>query len=882
MRFVQEGNMNGRYRLERRMVQRRGSLFPCSLGSDSDNLSSIHVPGTSTRLIIVAMATRIMYGRFAGRSCRAAAFSTTTKVHGQKMLFGKAEESQSTIKAGKEPSAAISIRLWAPLEYRMPFNPSAYPVARHLHHEDASRSLRNRSPEGDSAAVSPKQIRNTHSASPAKRLSKRGGTLLEDDEVLLKQAHMKDGGHDDDDDTDTCSNKGHARIFLKQRLEYRSLCYNREEFSHSLSTEEAEEVLKRVSVLKSSLQPETIAEYFFKLSCLPAEQHRLLLSNVRFDMLCQYSVKKIKMFDAADLITILKAFVTLGIPPSHLMLKNYEREFCRRAWDLSLDQLLLVADLWYCMGCKVPWYWEIMLSCANQRWKKLTLPHLVQLIYIIGEGRRAPEELMQKLDLLVSTHMESLSVEELGVICLGFFKSKHELSEPTVKKIGLKVCAHFPDISDLALVNILKMYRFTYSGHMDFMKQLGQVVPPRIQTITVQSLMHITLACSSLHYLDESLMKSVGLSVPSKVASCRCKDVAKLLWSFGNLNYKPPNEEEFYASLEEQLRVTFHEFQKFPEHLITALIALAFANRFHYDLIDYALSPDFIALSRSRAYCPERDLLTLDGTLEIECPDYTGNRLTSQFREEAMHKVYSSARQTFYEKPEIKTAVSTLEDMLGGPQYIKKHLILPHNRTVDLEIHLDSNQNPLPFNSEPVAAVPLPLRGNSVALTDDLINQLLMRTASSQTLLADVRNEDEKCVQKREVPQNSSLSTGRHSSFSDGVPLTGPLLNALIKPTTSSADPCPRMTQQSPVAMKLAIQVSSRNHYCFGSKHLLGFHSMKMRQLRKIGYVVIEVPPWEWSPLLNQSSFYKQDYLYRKVFGSLDEMKAKCPEESEF
>ncbi|XP_020671522.3 FAST kinase domain-containing protein 5, mitochondrial [Pogona vitticeps] len=837
------------------------------------------------------MATGIIYRRFAGQSCRAAAFSTTTRAWGQKMLFGNAEESRSAITMGKGAKAAISLGLWASPEYSMSINPSAYQMAKRLHHEDASRSLRDGSLEGDSSAVGPKQIRSTYHVSSTQRLSGEEGVLLEDDEVLsgehpLKRGPMKNDRHDydddDDDDMDTevYDSKEHTRIFQKQRPEYRSLCYNREEFSQSLSTEEGESILQKVSLIKSGLKPEAIAEYFFRLSCLPAEQRKAVLSNFRFDMLCNYGIKNVKMFSTADLITILKAFVTLRIPPSHFMLKNYEKEFCSRAWDMSLNLVLLVADLWCYLGRSVPCYLEIMLTYVNQHWKELTLPQLVQLSYIIGEGRKAPEELMKKLDLLMSRYLDSLSLEEVGVICLGFFKSKSCLSDATMQRIGLKTCAHLADISNCALVNILKMYRLTYHGHIYFLKHLGQLVPSRMQTMTVQSIMHIALACSALHYFDKGLMDNIAYSVPPKVASCRCKDVAKLLWSFGNLNYVPPNADEFYTRLEEQLHVKFHEFQKFPEHLVTALVALALVKRFHYDLIDYALSPKFIGLCREGQYYPDRDLLTLDGTVEIECPDYAGNRLSPQFRQEAVNRVYSYARQDFCIKPEIIAAMSVLEEMLGGPQYVKKHLILPHNRTVDLEVCLDANQNPLPFNSEAVVAEPLTLTDHGVFLTNDLMDQLLKGKSRSQTLLVDGGNKTEKCVQKRAVQLDLSLSTGNHRSFSDGVPLTGLLFDALTK--TTSKDPDPQPTEQVRSGRKLAIQVSTRNHYALKSKHLLGFHNMKRRQLRQIGYVVIEVPFWEWSPLLKHSYSHKREYLYHKVFGSSSEREPECPAKSEF
>lgn len=66
--------------------------------------------------------------------------------------------------------------------------------------------------------------------------------------------------------------------------------------------------------------------------------------------------------------------------------------------------------------------------------------------------------------------------------------------------------------------------------------------------------------------------------------------------------------------------------------------------------------------------------------------------------------------------------------------------------------------------------------------------------------------------------------------------------------------------------MKLAIQVSNRNHYCYLSKRLLGLHRLKRRQLRLLGYVVLELPFWEWFPLLKRTRSEKLSYLHYKVF----------------
>uniref|UniRef100_A0A8D0HM30 FAST kinase domains 5 n=1 Tax=Sphenodon punctatus TaxID=8508 RepID=A0A8D0HM30_SPHPU len=668
--------------------------------------------------------------------------------------------------------------------------------------------------ENGHSSVAAEQAQNTNGVTCSQGLSSTESTVLdlEFNKILSTRAGSappakskpKDGMAQDED-PEFFDAKEDPRTFQKLRPDYKALCYDNSEPLPVLSIEESDLILQEVVVLKGSLEPGTIVEYFCKLSHLPLEHLATLKSSTKFEMLCWYGVENIQLFNISELIDILKAFNRLAIPPTHSMLNVYESEFSRRAWNMNLDQQLLVADLWRYMKRSVPRYIEVVLSYVSLHWKNLTLPQLIQLIYIIGEARRAPLDLMQQLESLVLKNIDFINLEEVGTICLGFFKSKNGLSNRTMRKIADKVCDQMADISNYALVNVLKMFRYTYAYNIKFFNQLGMVIPPRIPAIGIQGVMHIALACSAMHYFDERIMNAVAFAVPSRVAYCRSKDVAKLLWSFGNLNYKPPNAEIFYSSLLKELRKKMHEFEAFPEHLITGLLALAFAGQFPEDLIDLVLSPRYIQLSIARKIDNRTDLFTLDGSMAIECPDYTGNRLAPQVQQEVMGILWNYTRQNVVINPEVMEATALLEDMFGGPQYVKYHSILPHTRTSDLEVRFNANRKPIPFNTEAAAASVSELRETGVNLTDDLMNRLFKGIA----------------------------------------------------------------TKQEFEGMRLAIQVSNRNHYCYQSKQLLGLPSLKRRQLCRLGYVVIELPYWEWFPLLRQSRSEKLSYLHHKIFDTI-------------
>ncbi|XP_004718160.2 FAST kinase domain-containing protein 5, mitochondrial [Echinops telfairi] len=647
------------------------------------------------------------------------------------------------------------------------------------------------------------------------------------------------------------------RTFLQLRPEYQLHSYHRSESGQPLSVSEGELILHEITVYRNHLQPQVLADYFRRLSSLPAEQHPVLLSSPSFALLCQLSVKNIQLFDTPDLMSILKAFVTVRVPPSHPMLDVYETQFCHQVWEMSLDQLLLVADLWRNLGHRVPRFFKIFFSYLNFHWKDLSLPQLIHLIYIIGENRQAPQDLMQKLESLILKYIDLINLEELGTICLGFFKSSSSLSEFVMRKMGDLACAEMQRLSSPALVNILKMFRFTHVDHTDFMKQFGQIAPQRIPSMSVQGAMHLTLACSALRFLDEGVMNTVAATLPPKVAHCRSKDVAKILWSFGTLNYKPPNTAEFYSCLISEIHRKRSEFYQYPEHLFTCLLGLAFSEYFPVELIDFALSPGFVRLAQERSkFELMKELCTLDGTVGIECPDYRGNRLDAHLRQEGSEMLWNLARKDMCAKPEFLEALFVLETLLGGPQYIKHHMILPHTRSSDLEVQLDVNMKPLPFNSEATSTpdvAKLQLKHVGITLTDNLMEQLLQGKSRKHT-----------------QGQMASKTGQQRMEFEKRAasPLEGSLCSATDRlGTTEMAELCPQAHLQT-LGVKLAIQLTNKNQYCYGSRHLLGLHNMKRRQLVRLGYRVVELAPWEWLPLLKRTRSEKLAFLHEKVFTS--------------
>ncbi|KAK0133249.1 FAST kinase domain-containing protein 5, mitochondrial [Merluccius polli] len=480
----------------------------------------------------------------------------------------------------------------------------------------------------------------------------------------------------------------------------------------------------------------------------------------------------------------------------------------------------------------------------------------------MGEGRHCPKDLVGPIEKILMRHLDELEPEEVGTVCLGLFKSQTSLSERLVARLIDKAHSVVEEMSDFALVNVFKLLRFSHLDHKAWLEAMAQEVPRRVPGMGVMGLMHVTLACSALHYRSDAILMSVAKRLPSVAQQCRSKDSCKLLWSYGTLGVLPSQCPEFYSDLVGAMRQRQAEFQSYPEHLLTGLLGLAFVAQFPEDLLALALSPEFVSQASKRSQLElSKDLFTLDGTVRLELPDWTGPRLDVRTREEAAERLWSWAQTDICQKAEILEAERLLQELLGGKQFVCKRMILPHTRSIDLEVHLDSTGSPLPVKylgletavekSTSAAGTKL-LAMVGVQLTEDLLAQLVT---------------SQKTTEPSALSPPSHPPALRRQEADEGEKW----FNAETAATTRPRGITYRPAELSQTPVKLAVQVSNRNHYCYQSEQLMGLHAMKRRQLKLAGFRVVELNHWEWFPLLRKRQAEKLAYLQCKIYSSMDD-----------
>ncbi|KAG7503037.1 hypothetical protein JOB18_031013 [Solea senegalensis] len=660
--------------------------------------------------------------------------------------------------------------------------------------------------------------------------------------------------------------KVHPRGFHKCRPEYADMALDLSQRPHLMEWEQANSLLQKVAILKGSMKPSDVSHFLLELSRLHPDVMPLLWRNQRFTMLLRYSVENLRLFTDMQLLGVLQSFVWLDMPSVHPVLGLYETELSRRAKQMTLHQLLLAADLWGCIGRKVPQFLQHLYEVVHLHLGQVGPPELVQLLYIMGEGRHCPVDVIHPVQQLLMRHLKKLYPEEIGIVCLGLFKSQSSISQNALTCIVDKAHSLVKEMSDFAIVNVLKILRFSYLYHRAWMEAMLTEVPRRAPTMGVQGLMHVALTCSALHYRSDSILTAVAERVPSLVPHCRSKDSCKLLWAFGTFTFLPVQSPSLYTSLTEGLRQRKAEFQQYPEHLLTGLLGLAFVSQFPEDLISLALSPEFIQLAlKSSQLELRRDWLTLDGAVALELPHWTGPRLSLEMKEEIAEQLWKFVQSDICHKIEIQEAESALQDLLGGEQFVCKRMILPHCRTIDLEVHLDSTGQPVAVNPTSHTTTLCPKNSSHKPTFNQGWGKIDKGVIITEELIAQLTNS--KSASESSSPKPISICGGKPDEkrmIGTGLDLTSDLIETLTKHSSSDLVP-----HDNTGVVKLAIQVSSRNHYCCHSQQLLGLHAMKRRHLKLAGYRVVEITPHEWFPLLRKSRTEKLAYLHCKVYDYL-------------
>lgn len=370
---------------------------------------------------------------------------------------------------------------------------------------------------------------------------------------------------------------------------------------------------------------------------------------------------------------------------------------------------LLVADYWFHLRLsRITKYNTQMIKDLVESKDVLSVPQLIQLMFHVNLQRDTPQTLLKLLEDKLEHVIKDINLQELCIICLGFFKTKNRIvSKHIVKSILLRLISEVSKGDPFATSGCFKFLRRSMHGDLKdlYVSLLNQAVK-QTSKFDVPMAVHLALLSLAINIYIPSVLEAAVDVVMEKKSTMRAKDGMKLLHCFAHFNHqlRPDFDECVRNALEDEEHK--NEIETIPRTLIYSLISYAYLGIYPVNLIERALHPEFVQR------CIDLDgvemmnpIAVLNYCVEIECDSYSGPKLDRSFLEILRNEKGNVPRERGHQpfRARLTSLIfRVLCEMCDSSDVYIKH-VLPHMFSPDIIVRLNSERKaPLSSVLEPL------------------------------------------------------------------------------------------------------------------------------------------------------------------------------------
>ncbi|XP_034481785.1 FAST kinase domain-containing protein 5, mitochondrial [Drosophila innubila] len=373
-------------------------------------------------------------------------------------------------------------------------------------------------------------------------------------------------------------------------------------------------------------------------------------------------------------------------------------ECCRRIDGWSSSQLLLVSDAWYQLGlARIGEFVWLALRKIGRKIRKLPPEQLVQSMFLCNLLRRPVFEMFD-FELNLANCVQQMTLQELGVMAMGFFKTQTQIRNPELlQQIYTRLEAQLDSVEDITLVALLKILRYSSKlPQVDALQQLLAALHSQVDRVSLLTCLHMALLGCELQTCNDALVERILLRFEHELEAARLKDLERicLVIALFNLNTASGVEARLCQRLPQMLRQRIDEILRYPRCYSNCLHFLSMRNVYDVELLSVALDPRFVR-HVYRSGMPGREYFHLDSFAQMLGTDYTGHFLTEKQRQQ-MGKLYTQyIPDGNYKLNKTDRILLEIRDALGSlmrTTITAKHL-LPHYDRCDLVICYDRQQH---------------------------------------------------------------------------------------------------------------------------------------------------------------------------------------------
>lgn len=267
-----------------------------------------------------------------------------------------------------------------------------------------------------------------------------------------------------------------------------------------------------------------------------------------------------------------------------------------RKWDTST--ILLFADHWYAMRkVKLSTFFNKVIFYMAADLNNLTPTQFVQFMFYANLNREFPAKRNHIINK-VAQCTKYVSVEELGIIAMGLFKTRTFIQEISVLKTMIKYTEeNLNNISDHALGAILKFLNKSFPANAkqqcyEFLEKISSHLDKFNNFVHLQ----VALFGNNLLVFHENCIRKVSERFAKEMSSLRLKDIERFTYTLMLYSYIPSSCPHILSLIVEELRKPERvvEINHFPRCFISCVNYLVALGVFPHDLISAALQPSMI------------------------------------------------------------------------------------------------------------------------------------------------------------------------------------------------------------------------------------------------------------------------------------------------
>ncbi|XP_016942398.2 FAST kinase domain-containing protein 5, mitochondrial [Drosophila suzukii] len=440
----------------------------------------------------------------------------------------------------------------------------------------------------------------------------------------------------------------------------------------------------------------------------------LQISDARYDEFTRFFCEQLHRLTDEQLVGSLSALAELPTPEStkthnYMELWNtLDIECCRRIERWSSEQLLLVSDAWYRLGLvRIGEYVWLAVKKLGRKLRKLPPEQLVHSMFLCNLLRRPVFEMFD-FELNLARCVDQMTLPELGVMAMGFFKTQTPIRNPELlAQIYQRLGSELDTVEDIPLVALLKVLRYSSKlPQVEALKELLSALESQVERVSLLACLHMALLGCELQTCNDSLVERILLRFERELDTARLKDVERicLVMALFNITTSSGVDRRLAERLPDLLRQRMEEILRHPRCFSNCLQFLTMRGVYDVELLGVALEPRLVQHAY-RNGLPGREYFHLDGFARLLGPqEYQGALLTDRQRQQ-MGRLYTQyipqrdgrfkLNSTDRILMEIREAIS----LIHRPVTFKH--ILPQYDRCDLVLCYDHrHQKVLPLDAE--------------------------------------------------------------------------------------------------------------------------------------------------------------------------------------